>query len=62
MGARLVCLSRHDEPGGVNYLLLVVGAGGVVGEGEHFPALRSEAGEAQPVGEAELDPENETVG
>jgi hypothetical protein len=29
--------------------LLSEGAGGVVGEGRHFPALRSEAGEAQPV-------------
>jgi hypothetical protein len=26
---------------------------GYVGEGEHFPALRSEAGEAQPVGKAD---------
>ena len=31
----------------------MAGAGGVVGEGEHFPALRSEAGEAQPFGEAD---------
>ena len=27
-------------------ILVVCGACGVVGEGEHFPALRSEAGEA----------------
>jgi hypothetical protein len=26
-----------------------VGAGGYVGEGKHFPALRSEVGEAEPV-------------
>jgi hypothetical protein len=32
---------------------MLVDAGGYVGEGEHFPALRSEAGEAQTVCEAD---------
>ena len=31
------------------FLMLFVGGGGYVGEGEHFPALRSKAGEAEPV-------------
>jgi hypothetical protein len=31
-------------------LLLVGGAGGYVGKGEHFPVLRSKTGEAQPFG------------
>lgn len=29
--------------------MLFVGGGGYVGEGEHFPALRSEVGEAEPI-------------